>query len=560
MSTTTPDRKFTSLPAQLRELVGQPHRLATEEAAFAPVQTSARTPSIGAACPHRYAKEEGRADYCTFIGSVEIEQAITRGTETPDERLVVAFLADLAWWAALFHEELCFMDRAFGLQPFSSETYHAVLKSASRCVELGNSLDLFSAIIQQELLARHRPEVRFRLEMSLSALPHLHEVASLSVRLRDRAATLELAPQVGADAAERELLLDMLAGKITVFCGQFARARHTALCLLKQLEAGNVPLVPFEQVVPIERLLALTTAALHRHFPGVPNTDPRLFVESHQVSEAVFNALVATEEYTIHALLPASPGQVPHVFTAAQLQWRCRELMHLARQLIHAPETMPAWDYIVNVRRRLIEIGGGGAESIRFHDIEIGAGLKDKAYRKRLARMRLLTPGLEARMRQPSVNEAILALLERRGIIAATDTPDRRARKIASILLPTGTPNPYADLVALIRAALAFDEEFMLWREDHEKMTEMTIGRRPSVGAGGKLNYAPQGAPGQMGAFVSGFLCALGWWKRPVGGASYLRKTKASCFYPDLRRALEYLQEHWQGEPWQAVAQEATGR
>jgi tryptophan 2,3-dioxygenase len=115
-----------------------------------------------------------------------------------------------------------------------------------------------------------------------------------------------------------------------------------------------------------------------------------------------------------------------------------------------------------------------GTESLQYREIEIRSGLRDtQKYRPALEvppgspgsespQTRVMTERLAAAWEQPSLHDAFLALLSRRGV-----TP-------VGIYAPLDRSRHH-DLFLLAEALLEYDELFGLWRIHHRMMVERSL-------------------------------------------------------------------------------------
>jgi tryptophan 2,3-dioxygenase len=188
-------------------------------------------------------------------------------------------------------------------------------------------------------------------------------------------------------------------------------------------------------------------------------------VITHQAFELWFR-LVLHELEAIIGLL----GQ-DQVGYATWLVRRVNQIMRLLIEQIHITETMAPQDFFAF---RAALSPASGTESLQYREIEIRSGLRDTGkYRPALEvapgppgseapQTRVLTASLAAAWEQPSLRDAFLGLLERRGVsVEQVYAPLDRSR--------------HHDLFLLAETLLEYDELFNLWRAHHRTMVERAL-------------------------------------------------------------------------------------
>jgi len=116
-----------------------------------------------------------------------------------------------------------------------------------------------------------------------------------------------------------------------------------------------------------------------------------------------------------------------------------------------------------------------GFQSAQFREIEFLSGLKDPSYLEQVRVQPSERARLERRLREPTLQDALETVLERRG------RPD----------LVGMTRDDAGDtaLLDLVDALLGHDEGFALWRSRHVHMVERQIGRKPGTGGSSGVPY-----------------------------------------------------------------------
>ena len=174
---------------------------------------------------------------------------------------------------------------------------------------------------------------------------------------------------------------------------------------------------------------------------------------------------MATSQKTVELLDQDNPGY------ATWLMRRVNQIMRLLIEQIHMTETMAPQDFFA-FREALSP--ASGTESLQYREIEIRSGLREtQKYRAALEtppdppgsegpQVRMMTERLAAAWEEPSLHDALMALLERRGV-----TP-------AEIYTPLDSSRHH-DLFLLAETLLEYDELFGLWRIHHRVMVERAL-------------------------------------------------------------------------------------
>lgn len=221
----------------------------------------------------------------------------------------------------------------------------------------------------------------------------------------------------------------------------------------------------------VPALLSLQTTLTGEH-------DELLFIVTHQVYELWFKQLLAELEAARAAMDADDLDLARHHFR------RIATVESLLVAQVDVLETMTPQDF---ARFRSELFPASGFQSVQFREIEFLSGLKDDGYMARLDASAEERDRLTRRLAEPSLWDAFVGLLDRRGGPSLEDVfrmPHLRA------------------VFDLGEALLDHDEAFVLWRSRHVLMVERQIGSKP--GTGGST------------------------------GATYLRSTLAKRFYPEL--------------------------
>ena len=219
-----------------------------------------------------------------------------------------------------------------------------------------------------------------------------------------------------------------------------------------------------------------------------PHHDELLFIVIHQVYELWFRQLLHEIEAAMRNLDDDAPLRAQKNFR------RIHAIQHLLEEQVDVLETMAPQDFNA-FRNRLNP--ASGFQSVQFREIEFLCGARRTSSLQFLESTNEERMRLERRLEQPTLYDALKALLARRGY--ATGTPEELIASYKSIY--EHAEERY-DLYLLLEDFIEFDERFLLWRGRHIRMVERMIGMKP--GTGGSL------------------------------GVAYLEKTLSKKFFPEL--------------------------
>ena len=219
-----------------------------------------------------------------------------------------------------------------------------------------------------------------------------------------------------------------------------------------------------------------------------PHHDELLFIVIHQVYELWFRQLLHEIEAAIRSLRASAPLQAHKHFR------RILAIQRLLEQQVDVLETMTPQDF--NAFRSQLN-PASGFQSAQFREIEFLCGAQKTSYLRFLEPTSDERQRLERRLNEPTLYDALKALLAERGF--ATETSEQLIASYKEIY--EHSEDRY-DLYMLLEDFIDFDERFLLWRGRHVRMVERMIGMKP--GTGGSL------------------------------GVGYLEKTLSKKFFPEL--------------------------
>lgn len=205
--------------------------------------------------------------------------------------------------------------------------------------------------------------------------------------------------------------------------------------------------------------------------------DELQFIIVHQVYELWFKLMLHEID---EALARLSRDDVR---TATRLMRRVIEIQRVLLQQIEVLETMRPVDFLA-FRNHLKP--ASGFQSWQFRELEFVSGWKDAAFLRHHRQDALATERLQQRWEQPSLRDALFAVLRRQGFqIPPGSEFDEAARRqcINELLKLHAAPDQHHDVYQLCEALIEYDEHFVLWRDRHVRMVERMIGRK--IGTGG---------------------------------------------------------------------------
>ncbi|MDQ6883203.1 MAG: tryptophan 2,3-dioxygenase family protein [Candidatus Dormibacteraeota bacterium] len=193
--------------------------------------------------------------------------------------------------------------------------------------------------------------------------------------------------------------------------------------------------------------------------------DELLFIIAHQAYELWFKSL-------IHELVAIREAiDRDDLRPARHYLKRVAVIERLLVEQVGVLETMAPQDFLM-FRSELAP--ASGFQSTQFREIEFLSGLKDLGYLKTLESLPDDQRRLQRRIDEPSLHDAYMALLQRRGL------------SVADIYRH---PDQHPEIFDLSEGLLDHDEGFSLWRSRHIHMVERQIGDKPGTGGSTGVRY-----------------------------------------------------------------------
>ena len=229
-----------------------------------------------------------------------------------------------------------------------------------------------------------------------------------------------------------------------------------------------------------------------------PEHDEILFIVIHQVYELWFKELLHEFDRVARLLTDDEPHRAQHTLK------RILTILKVMVAQLDILETMTPLEFL-SFRERLE--AASGFQSDQFRQIEFVLGTKSEKAIQRFPTGSRARAALERRFREPTLWDAFLHYLAREGYRVPSE---QLARDVTAPIEPsTEIQHLLVDVyrrdtknAELCERLVDLDEGMQEWRYRHVKMVERTIGAK--TGTGGS------------------------------SGASYLRTTLGSSFFPDL--------------------------
>jgi tryptophan 2,3-dioxygenase len=206
-----------------------------------------------------------------------------------------------------------------------------------------------------------------------------------------------------------------------------------------------------------------------------PAHDELLFITVHQVCELWFKQCLHELGFARDSMLAG------RTFEPRKALQRVHSIEQILIEQVVVLETMTPQDFLAF---RSLLAPASGFQSVQFRELEFLSGARDPAYVDRLrqasederARM-------QARLAEPSLWDAFLALLADRGF--AVETVEQRRASFLEIARDRG----HAELWELAEALLSHDALASQWRSRHVDMVERQIGTKPGTGGSSGGEY-----------------------------------------------------------------------
>ncbi len=215
--------------------------------------------------------------------------------------------------------------------------------------------------------------------------------------------------------------------------------------------------------------------ALQRPLSEPPHHDEMLFIVIHQVYELWFKQLLHELDAVVRAL-----GR-DDLLRVAKLFRRIHTIQRLIEQQVDVLETMTPQEF--NQFREHLN-PASGFQSIQFREMEFLCGVRRLETMQYIQMDDAQRSRLERRLAEPSLYDAVKALLHRRGF--AFETSEELIGTFREIYT---NEVAYYDLHLLLEDLIELDERLLLWRGRHVRMVERMIGHKHGTGGSLGVEY-----------------------------------------------------------------------
>lgn len=207
-----------------------------------------------------------------------------------------------------------------------------------------------------------------------------------------------------------------------------------------------------------------------------PAHDELLFITVHQAYELWFKQLLHELDDARDRMLAGDR------YTPRQRLHRAHTITRLLIVQIDVLETMTPQDFLTF---RNLLAPASGFQSVQFRELEFLSGAKAPQFLRRLAHATAAEQArLRARLDQPSLWDAFVALLERAGFEGGT--PEQRREALVTV---SRDRQSHGELWDLAEALLEHDELCARWRMRHVLMVERQIGTKSGTGGSSGAEY-----------------------------------------------------------------------
>ena len=235
----------------------------------------------------------------------------------------------------------------------------------------------------------------------------------------------------------------------------------------------------------IPELLSLQQCRSTDPHTGEPEHDETLFIVVHQVYELWFKQVLHELDELCRHLDAGAPSRGTH-----QLKRVLKILKTLVSQL-DVLETMTPLEFASF--RPFLE-SASGFQSAQFRELELLLGQFDVSHLDRIEHDPEDRARLERRLREPTVWDAFVRYLDRRGFdipaaVVERDVtrPHEPSAEVQATLVEVYRSDPA--LMEVCELLTDLDEGFMEWRYRHVMMVQRTIGTKSGTGGSDGASY-----------------------------------------------------------------------
>lgn len=220
--------------------------------------------------------------------------------------------------------------------------------------------------------------------------------------------------------------------------------------------------------------------ALQKPLVDPPHHDEILFIIVHQCHELWFKQIIHELSRLIETV------QNNELFEATKTLRRIQEIVKLLSYHMGILNTLSP-DEFAGYRDALMS--ASGFQSYQSRAIEFLCGLKDLRYLESFKDTEEIYNWLKQHFEAPSLYDALLDLLYRRGLVKK-NTYERSDKEVIEALLKVYKERKaYSDLHFLCENLIDLDAFLQSWRNQHVKIAERTIGHKMGTGGTAGVEY-----------------------------------------------------------------------
>jgi tryptophan 2,3-dioxygenase len=230
---------------------------------------------------------------------------------------------------------------------------------------------------------------------------------------------------------------------------------------------GDSPAVTYSGYLRLDDLLACQVPRSGEH-------DELLFIVIHQVYELWFKQLLH-ELVRLRTVLAA--GDAPAAMATLR---RILAILKTVVAQIDVLETLTPTGFLA-FRDRLD--ASSGFQSAQFREVEFVSGLKDERFVADLAAGSDERDRLERRLREPTVWDGFVTMMQAHGFPMPDDDAEARAASLVAMAREQG------EVFAVSEGLMDHDKALARWRFLHVLMVEREIGAKRGTGGSSGVGY-----------------------------------------------------------------------
>jgi tryptophan 2,3-dioxygenase len=243
----------------------------------------------------------------------------------------------------------------------------------------------------------------------------------------------------------------------------------------------------YNSYLKVSELLNLQHEVSGRGEGETPHHDEMFFIIIHQTAELWFKEVLHETEILVKSL------HQNIISRALKALKRIKGIMNLQVEQIRLLSTLTPIEF-AGFREYLKP--ASGFQSIQYRQIEFTYGIRNPFFLKFFEQLDGVADRLQDIMKEPSVYDDFLRMLDRKFCKIPESVLNRDVSKpwelntdVVKALYDvyTNTPEDKYHVILLFEALLDLDEALILWRKTHATMVHRTIGHK--TGTGGSTGY-----------------------------------------------------------------------